>query len=932
MSFYDEENPLLLQRPRPFWEEEEPVVPPVVVQPSVAPPPAPPPEVEGPGYASLEDIPADVQGLVPEVEGPGYASLEDIPGVKEAVPEVEGPGYTSLEEILGAEPPSLGDAARVGYRMLAAPLLEPVETARRVTEAVREGLVVPEGTRRAEFVNRIKRNFATGTEETKAGTRQMAAGLLSAEQNPYVGKSVAEAKADIPLLEQQIAETEKSLSAAGGDPSLSGMEWYYETAPENRGQSQKLTDLRTQLMRAKETATGVTTESFAGALSRSFGDVAQENRARQAEIIKEYGDRINESHNKELWMQVADSLGSSAPSMGASILNPLFGLGLMYSQTFENSRSEFLEKGGDPAKADEYGHAQAALQTPLEILGELPIAGIARGALKRLVKEGSPESWAKWIKESAVEFGKAFTGEVGITTPGQTVIEQKLGEQYGIKPVKTGAELAADVWEAQKVAALQVGIAGGGPLAVEAGVRGVGAVSAVAPPAVVPPGAPAIPPAIPPTPPEAFAPPGVTITPAPGEVPVPPDLSGAAAPPVTPPVVPSVEVGPDSAAKTVAYKVQSDNAKVAQVADTQAQNLQASAAPKTAQAIQQVAQASNTEASVTAAEFLAQAQRAATEGVPPVAAAGVTTGTTTGLPPGITIIAHDATTGAPIYAGGIGNTTIPPAVGMTVHGVGPTAAAHPGQIVAMAPDLVLANGVHIPQVMVSWGGKSPVKTSPGMLRFPPGTVPVAPTISPPTVAAPAGDERFAPPTAPVAPEAAPAPVSVQTTPAVVVGGQVFTGDTHADAVQAAYAAVGPDAMRSQVTGWVDEGGRFTSHETFDTYQDLNTAMEGGEVTPEFVQEAEGRLAQAQARDTELNNQIVQPGGEQVVTPGIKGQEALISVRPSQELAVPLAGLEVSVQGVTPDGQPTVARRSAAQALNESRNDKTALTILLDCLT
>ena len=97
-------------------------------------------------------------------------------------------------------------------------------------------------------------------------------------------------------------------------------------------------------------------------------------------------------------------------------------------------------------------------------------------------------------------------------------------------------------------------------------------------------------------------------------------------------------------------------------------------------------------------------------------------------------------------------------------------------------------------------------------------------------------------------------------------------------------------------------------------------------------EAQAQLAEAQARDEELNNQIVQPGGEQVVNTGIKGQEAVVSVRPSQELVVPLAGISVNVEGVTPDGQATAAQRPAAQALNEARNDRTGLQILLNCLT
>ena len=222
---------------------------------------------------------------------------------------------------------------------------EPLEMVGRMGEAL-----MPKGSRRAEFRDRIKRNFATGMEETKAAARQIGSGLLSAEQNPYVNKSVAEAKADVPLLEKQIAEEEKAFRAAGGDPELVGQEWSIEPLPELRGQSQKIGGLRRRLAQARETATGTTTESFAGALSRSAEDIAQANRDRKAEIIKEYEPLINKAHDKELWMQVADSLGSSGPSMVGSMINPLFGLGLMYAQTLRRPAPSFWKKAAIPRR------------------------------------------------------------------------------------------------------------------------------------------------------------------------------------------------------------------------------------------------------------------------------------------------------------------------------------------------------------------------------------------------------------------------------------------------------------------------------------------------------------------------------------------------------------------------------------------------------
>lgn len=853
----------------------------------------PPPVPSAPVVAEPAEPPIP-EGFVPLPEEPKEPPIPE--GFVEEPPIPEGFVEEPPEGIPSAKPPSLIDLAKdVGYRTLVKPLTEPVETARQAVEAVRG----PEGARRREFGDRLRQSWDTSMEETKAGFRQMASGLLSAEQNPYVedmraGREyTAKAKADVPQLKQQIAEAEKSLTAAGGDPKLVGQEWAIEPAPENRALSQKIGDLRRQLGQAEEAATGAPKEAFAGTLSRSFEDVAEANRARKAEIIKEYAPLIDKSRDKELWMNVASSLGTTGPSLLGSMINPLFGLSLMYAQQFESDRSEFLEKGGDPAKADEYAHTQAIAQVPMEILGELPLAAVGRGVLTRLVKEGNPQAWGKWITERATELAQSLAGEVGVVTPFQTVAEQKIGEEYGVKPKMTDEELRQQVLQAQKVAALQVGVAGGGPVVVEAGTRLTAPSPAVAPV----PGAPVVPPPIPSAAPETFAPPGtapgVTIAPAPGEVPVPPDLAGAeqwrtstmlppvaGAPPFVPSAVPPTGTTPEviepgehtPAGAAVTQVTGAHNIAVKEIADTQAQNLQAAGAPKTAQAIQQLAQESSSDATVTAAEFLQQAKVQAAEAEAEA----------------VTKTAEAAAKAVP---------------------EAPAAAAAP----AVAPEAA-----------------APAARPFGVPPPLPGPTP-AEAFAPPAAVAPAA----APVTVPVAPEAAPAPAApTEPQAAVVVGGQVFTGATHEDAVRAAHTAVGVDAMGAAEGGWVDpETGRFHDHGIYEAHQALNTAIEesGGNMEAPAVQEATARFAEAQARDVEINNQIVQPGGEQVVNPGIKGQEVLVSTRPSQELAVPLAGVTATIEGVDAQGRRATETQPAATALNDARNDKTALTILLDCL-
>ena len=293
----------------------------------------------------------------------------------------------------------------------------------------------------------------------------------------------------------------------------------------------------------------------------------------------------------------------------------------------------------------------------------------------------------------------------------------------------------------------------------------------------------------------------------------------AAAPSVTPP-----PISPGTAAEVVSDKVESDNAKVTQMADQQAEKLQAAGAPATAEAIKQAAGQSNTEASVTAAEFMRAAQeRRAAEGI-----------TGTAIP------------------------------------------AEEGGAKAVAPPAISAMAAE------------PV--SPGRAAVTPRTT----------------QEH-----------------------AVVVGGQVFTGETPSEALDTATDAVGPDAINTATTGWIDVDNKFISHEAMDASSELADAIGRGAIDPGHVKNLQAQVQGLTNRDTELNNQIIRPGGEQVIVPGIKGEEAVVTTRPSQELAAPLAGVNVEVDAVTPDGAPGTVNLPAAQALNDARNDRTAYTILLD---
>jgi hypothetical protein len=72
--------------------------------------------------------------------------------------------------------------------------------------------------------------------------------------------------------------------------------------------------------------------------------------------------------------------------------------------------------------------------------------------------------------------------------------------------------------------------------------------------------------------------------------------------------------------------------------------------------------------------------------------------------------------------------------------------------------------------------------------------------------------------------------------------------------------------------------------------------------------------------------------EQVVRPGIKGQEVVLA-RPSQQIAQQLAGVKVEVPTISETGEAGVApNQDAASALADIKNDLTGFQILINCLS
>lgn len=335
--------------------------------------------------------------------------------------------------------------------------------------------------RAVEAYNRAERGARLGVEDVRSGFYSIVEDFFRPQQNPYLEKSQAAAIEDVPKLESRLADLQSRQSAfTKGDlgPNRDRISPF----------DAEISTLQNQLAKARQATTGEpVTENFLGSLSRASGDLSAEARQNQQAIAADYTHaQIRPERNKEFWMTVADSLGRSAPTTAGAILNPYLGLTLGYTQVFSNAESEFEQAAAqagkplDPEARAEYAHSQALLQTPFELVGDLALAKVARDSVTasgkalmqavRVGDSGAVTSFVSNLPRRAGQLAAAAAGETLITTPAQTVIEQKLAEAEGVRAPISNAELAARTGQAMQVAGAQSLLLGGGPVALETGV------------------------------------------------------------------------------------------------------------------------------------------------------------------------------------------------------------------------------------------------------------------------------------------------------------------------------------------------------------------------------------------------------------------------------------------------------------------------------
>ncbi len=323
----------------------------------------------------------------------------------------------------------------------------------------------------AEVGARVVRGAVEGTHDVRAGFYDMTAGLLRGERNPYVDLTAQAAGMRVPELERELAAAEQEKQRAEHRGALR------EAVIANG----RMESLRREIGIAQEAAQGRVEESFWGSLSRSSEDLAREAQSQGEEAHGMFPEVIDPAHDGLWIMRVADSVGQSAPGTAASILNPTFGLSLMYAQTYEGALREYravaVERGLDPSDeaAERYAHQQAILQTPFELLGDVAVGQVLKATLRSMPKSpvaGGAKAFGEWIGERARDVAKSTAGEALFTTPAQTYGEAYLAEGAGVRDQTTFGQKTLASLDAMSVALGQAGFTSGGPAVAAALVKG----------------------------------------------------------------------------------------------------------------------------------------------------------------------------------------------------------------------------------------------------------------------------------------------------------------------------------------------------------------------------------------------------------------------------------------------------------------------------
>jgi hypothetical protein len=300
------------------------------------------------------------------------------------------------------------------------------------------------------------------------GAYAVVAGQTSGHVNPYFHSSPEDAAKDIPGLEQDVADATSHLqdmsAREGLTPELRASETY--------DLQQALFKKQTLLDQAKEASVGRARENALGRISENASREEKVVQKFKEQATKWWEPNITEARNSDFGMQMVESLSANAPTLALSTISAPFALGAMFLQQVDQSKDEFKKQfrakyGHDPTEDESYAYArtQALVQVPQELIGDVALGGtIGRmfhaapiSALK------SKNVFGKWMVDNFEHLAKNIAGETIITTPGQAYAQERISEAYGLTDPMTFMERVKDIAPQMALAGAQSLLMGGAP-------------------------------------------------------------------------------------------------------------------------------------------------------------------------------------------------------------------------------------------------------------------------------------------------------------------------------------------------------------------------------------------------------------------------------------------------------------------------------------
>lgn len=250
--------------------------------------------------------------------------------------------------------------------------------------------------------------------------------------NPYVFKTVEEAKADLKRIDARI-------EALAVENEKNPRRRISEYTAEDLARLKEMDELKGQRFVAERASRGLAEDSTVGALYSVAKEELEWNREARKKVLEAYSGVINPEYDDWIAMQAVEGLGGSAVDLiGTAVLIPLGATttflrnqGAAYEEYVKNA----AERGWDTSEQAEmaYSLKQAGTASAIETASNVTQVGM----VGRLAGRGS------WLR-------KGLTAGVGTGVDlaagaGQTMAEQRVAEEHGVRDRMSMEELNAQL-------------------------------------------------------------------------------------------------------------------------------------------------------------------------------------------------------------------------------------------------------------------------------------------------------------------------------------------------------------------------------------------------------------------------------------------------------------------------------------------------------